>query len=182
MKARARPSSSGGLLPHFFGHLFWRALDTGPAAVEQDEGAHAVGEHEGRLQGDEAAHGVSCQDGILQIQVVEDADHVGRMRLEAVSRLGFVRVATAAQVNADESMRRSHVACRCVEGPVLGSDAVQADYGVRTFPGAAYCEFHLARDAFVVPETLFHGRGLYAKAFGGAGDGNLPGWTISCSF
>ena len=103
------PPPCGGLLPHLFGHLFWRALDTGPAAVEQDEGARGR-EHEGRLQGDEAAHGVSCQDGILQIQVVEDADHVGRMRLEAVSRLGFVRVATAAQVSADESMR-GPVAC-----------------------------------------------------------------------
>src|SRR5918997_968466 len=153
----------GGLLS-LFGHLFCLALDAGPSAVEQDEGAHAVGEHEGRLQGYEAAHGVPCQDGALQTEVVEDADHVSRMRFEAVSRLGFVRVATAAQVNADEATRRSQVACRCVEGPVLGSDAVQADYGVWTFPGAAKSEFHLARYAFVVPETLYHGRELYAKA------------------
>jgi hypothetical protein len=55
---------------------------------------------------------------------------------------------------------------------------VQADHGVRTFPGVADRKFHLAGDAFLLPETLFHGQGLYAKAFGGAGDGNLPGWTI----
>ena len=35
-------------------------------------------------------------------------------------------------------------------------------------------EFHLAWDAFFLPEDLFHGRGLYAKASGGAGDVNLP--------
>jgi hypothetical protein len=51
---------------------------------------------------------------------------------------------------------------------------VQADYGVGTFPGAVYSEFHRAWDAYFLPETLFHGRGLYAKAFGGAGDVNLP--------
>jgi hypothetical protein len=107
---------------------------------------------------------VPCQDGALQTEVVENANHVGRMRLEAVSRLGFVRVATAAQVNADETPGRFQVTCRCVEGPVLGSDAVQADYGVWTFPGAANSEFHLAGYAFVVPETLYHGRRLYAKA------------------
>jgi hypothetical protein len=113
---------------------------------------------------------VPCQDGTLQTEVVEDADHVGRMRFEAVSRRGFVRVATAAQVNADEAPRRLQVACRCVEGPVLGSDAVQADYGVWTFPGAAYSEFHLAGYAFVVPKSLLHGRGLYAKA--------SEGWVV----
>jgi hypothetical protein len=118
---------------------------------------------------------VSCQDGALETQVVEHADHVGRVRLEAVSRLGFVRVSTAAQVHAYEAARRAEVACRCVKGPVLGRDAVQADYGVWTFPGAAYSEFHLAGYAFVLPEAFFHGQGLYAKAFGGAGDGNLPG-------
>jgi hypothetical protein len=58
---------------------------------------------------------------------------------------------------------------------VLGRDAVQADYGVWTSPGAANREFNLAGDAFFLPEALFHGRRLYAKAFGGAGSGNLPG-------
>jgi hypothetical protein len=83
--------------------------------------------------------------------VVEDADHVGRVRFEAVARLGFVRVSAAAQVNTDEATRRFQAACRCVEGSVLGRDAVQADYGVGTFPGAAYREFYLAWDAFVRP-------------------------------
>jgi hypothetical protein len=51
---------------------------------------------------------------------------------------------------------------------VLGRDAVQADYRVETSPGAAYREFHLAGDTFVLPEAFFHGQGLYAKAFGAA--------------
>jgi hypothetical protein len=105
-----------------------------------------------------------CQDGALKTEMVEDADHVGRVRLEAVSRLGFVRVATAAQVNTDEAARRFQVSCHCIESPVLGRDAVQADHGVGTFPGAAYSEFHLAWDAFFLPETLYHGRRLYGKA------------------
>src|ERR671921_519798 len=105
--------------------------------------------------------------------MVEDADHVGRVRFEAVSRLGFVRVATAAQVDANHAARGFQVAGRCVESPVLGRDAVQADHGIWTSPGAAYREFHFAWDAFSFPEALFHGQGLYAKASVGAGDGNL---------
>src|SRR5829696_1363255 len=165
----------GGLLFLFFGQLFWRALHPGPAAVEQDDGAHAVGVREGRLQGYEGAHRVSREDGALQTEVVQDADHVGRVRFEAVARLGFARVSAAAQVHAYETARRAEVACRGVEGPVLGRDAVQADHGVGAIPGAADREFHVAGDAFMLPDILFHGRGLYAKAFGGAADGNLPG-------
>src|SRR5215217_3412699 len=93
----------GGFLFLFFGHLCWRALDTGPAAVEQYEGAHTLGEQEGCLQGYEGAHGVSCQYSALKTEVVEDADHVGRVRFQAVARLGFVRVSATAQVNADEA-------------------------------------------------------------------------------
>src|SRR5918993_2650504 len=57
----------------------------------------------------------------------------------------------------------------------MGRDAVQADHGVDAFSGASYREGYLPGDTFALPETLFHGRGLYAKTSGG----NLPGWTIS---
>ena len=73
----------------------------------------------------------------LQPEVVEDADHVGGVRFEAVAGLRFVRVAPAAQVDADEPARWPKVARRRVEGPVLGRDAVQADDGVGAFSGAA---------------------------------------------
>jgi hypothetical protein len=38
--------------------------------------------------------------------VVENADHVGRVRFEAVARLRLVRVSTPAQINANEAARR----------------------------------------------------------------------------
>jgi hypothetical protein len=96
------------------------------------------------------------------------------VRFETVTRVGFVRVSTAAQVHADEAVRRTEVSCHGVERPVLGRDAVQADQGVRAFPSPAYGELYLAGDTFALPDAPFHGRGLYAKAFGEAGGGNLP--------
>src|SRR5215213_5122755 len=90
------------LLLLLLGHLFGSGFDAGPAAVEEDEGADAAGVGEGGLEGDEAAHGVTNDHGVSHAEVVEDADHVARVRLEPVARLGFFRISPAPQVYPDE--------------------------------------------------------------------------------
>src|SRR5919107_1510912 len=119
------------------------------------------------------------EDGVLYAEVVEDANHVGGVRRQAVARLGFVGVATAAQVDADEPVSWPEVAGRRAEGPVLGRDAVQADEGVLALSSAADRDLHLAGDALASPDVRIHGPRLYARAFGEARGGNLPAWTTT---
>ena len=69
-----------------------------------------------------------------QTEVVEDADHVGRRAPRGRSPTpGLSESPRPRRSTPTRPRDGSKVACRSVEGPVLGGDAVQADDGVRAF-------------------------------------------------
>ena len=138
------------------GHLFGIDFDAGPAAVEEDDGANAVRVRESGHEGDEAAHGVAADHGVLQPEVVEDSDHVARVGLEPVTRFRFLRDSTAPQVDADEGTRRSQGPCQGAKGAVLGGDTVKADQRPGTIPGVPDRQLDLPGHPLSYPDALFH--------------------------
>ncbi len=170
---REARSDGFGLSLLFLGHVFLGgSFGAGPAAVEQDEGAHAVGVYQGGFQGDKGAHRVAGQDGVFEAEVVENPDHVARVGFEAVAGVGLVGVTPAAEVNANETTNRTYSSGGGREGAVLGCDAVKTDDGVGAVSGAVYGDPDVPGDAPALPEILFHGRGLYRRPDG-------AGWYIT---
>ena len=69
--------------------------------------------------------------------MVEDPYHIPRVGPEPVARLKFALVAPAPQVHADEGAGSPEVARQGAKCSVLGGDAVEADQGFLTTPGAS---------------------------------------------